>query len=300
VVPEEWIGAVDRAHLEADAYTIFTELMNMVLPFYSGASWLPGQAESKQPFLYFRVQHIHYVLLHRHDPELFAHLESAMVLPHLYLIRWMRLLFTREVTIEQAFLVWDVILQSKGMELVDYVCIAMMSFIRDELLAEDAAHCLTKVFHYPALTNQQVLAVMRLARDLHDGVITTAQRSAQAKMLLGKVKNSMSKTIADVRVRAANTIDQIKEKASKAKKSEITDAPATTTTATASAGESGSADAAAVDDEDSSDNVGAVKADDSTLNGLVSPTPSAYFQEAEGAVKGQVEEGEADEEEEDE
>jgi len=82
-----------------------------------------------------------------------------MVLPHLYLIRWLRLLFTREFNIEQSFIIWDVLLQSKGplpvkpqfkqlsvgMELADYVCVAMLSFIRDQLLAEDAAHCLTKV-----------------------------------------------------------------------------------------------------------------------------------------------------------
>lgn len=175
-VPTQWREVVSREYLEHDAYMLWSHMMNMVLPFYTTASYLPDQQDHAQPFLYFRVQQIHYVLLHRYDPELFFHLEAAMVLPHLYLIRWLRLLFTREFNIQQSFMIWDVVLQSKGMELVDYLCVAMLHYIRDDLLSDDPNHCLTKIFHYPAMTNAQVKDILRLATDLHDGVLYTVSK----------------------------------------------------------------------------------------------------------------------------
>lgn len=188
-----WSQVVSLEHLESDSYSLFTSLMNVVLPFYSGASHIKGQADGTQPFLYSRVQHIHYVLLQRYDPDLFAHLEAAQVLPHLYLIRWLRLLFTREFNIEQSFLVWDLLLQTKGLELVDYVCVAMLSFIRDDLLSLDTATCLTRVFHYPALDNGQVSEVLSLAQALYDGTIFNfSKRPIAVPKVLTNVSNSLS------------------------------------------------------------------------------------------------------------
>lgn len=168
----KWIDVLTKDYLEHDAFCIFSHLMHTVQPFYSGASFVPGHTDATQPFLYFKVQQIHYNLLARYDPELFAHLEKANVLPQLFLIRWLRLLFTREFKIEQSFVIWDGILQSKGIELVDYFCVAMISYIRETLLAMNPSHCLTKVFHYPNLENHQVEDVMKLAQGLYTGAIS--------------------------------------------------------------------------------------------------------------------------------
>lgn len=189
-----WAVCVSAEHLEADAFTIFSSLMNYALPFYSDGSTSKGTAAHAEPFMYNRVQHIHFALLQRYDPELFQHLEEAQVLPHLYLIQWLRLLFIREFTIDQSFLIWDTILQSKGLELVDYVCVAMLSFIRDDLLSLDTATCLTKIFHYPELDNGQVSEVLSLAQALFDGtVFNFSKRPMQVPKILTSVTSSFSK-----------------------------------------------------------------------------------------------------------
>jgi len=165
-----WDDVIDTKYLEADAFTIFSYLMNSALPLYTGASRVQG-GEGKQPLLALKVHKIHYELLKKFDPELYNHLENANVLPQLYLIRWLRVLFTREFTISQAIVIWDAIFQSKGMELADYLCVAMLSYIRTDLLSEDPTRCLIKVFHYPALDDQEVRELLQLARGLHDGTV---------------------------------------------------------------------------------------------------------------------------------
>jgi len=142
--------------------------MTSALPLYTGASRVQG-GEGKQPLLALKVHKIHYELLRKFDPELYNHLETANVLPQLYLIRWLRVLFTREFTISQSIVIWDAIFQSKGMELADYLCVAMLSYIRADLLSEDPTRCLIKVFHYPSLDDQEVRELLQLARGLYDG-----------------------------------------------------------------------------------------------------------------------------------
>merc|ERR1712110_340000 len=130
----KWFDIPNQKYLEHDAFELFSHLMLILVPYYTGASLVVGAPDAKQPFLYYKVQEIHFVLLRQYDPQLWAHLEEANVLPQLYLIRWLRLLFTREFTIEQSFIIWDELFKSKGMELADYFCVAMLCYIRESLL----------------------------------------------------------------------------------------------------------------------------------------------------------------------
>ena len=97
-----------------------------------------------------RLQHIHSGLLREIDPPLFQHLERLDVAPQLYGIRWVRLLFGREFTIQDLLVLWDVIFSHDSeFALVDYVFVAMLIYVRDLLLHGDFSSCLNVVMRYP-------------------------------------------------------------------------------------------------------------------------------------------------------
>ena len=70
------------------------------------------------------------------DPELAAHLCALDLEPHMYLLRWLRLLFAREFCIDKLFLLWDAIfaLTPDDFEFCDYIALAMLWNSRENIL----------------------------------------------------------------------------------------------------------------------------------------------------------------------
>lgn len=123
-------------YIEHDSFTLFSLIMRTAKSFYE-----LGEPE-KQPSLSSpspqiaspieqRSKRIHEVLLARLDPELATHLTQIEILPQIFLIRWIRLLFGREFPFESLLPLWDVLFaQDPDLELIDYVCVAMLLRIR--------------------------------------------------------------------------------------------------------------------------------------------------------------------------
>ncbi|PAA67784.1 hypothetical protein BOX15_Mlig005158g1 [Macrostomum lignano] len=91
-------------------------------------------------------------ILRVHDLELYLHLEKLEVAPHLYGIRWMRLLFGREFPLQDLLVVWDAVFADgydAGFGLVDYIFVAMLINIRSLLLASDFSGAMTYLMRYP-------------------------------------------------------------------------------------------------------------------------------------------------------
>ncbi|TSO05454.1 TBC1 domain family member 5 [Bagarius yarrelli] len=64
--------------------------------------------------------------------------------------RWVRLLFGREFLLQDLLVVWDALLaDSITLDLVDYVFVAMLLYIRDALIASSFQTCLGLLMHYP-------------------------------------------------------------------------------------------------------------------------------------------------------
>lgn len=98
----------DRQYLESDCYALFEAIMRILLPVYSpvqdeaesnDTSGL--DYESRPTTLIKRMEHIQHVLLQRTDPELAAVMHTLRVEPHMYLVRWIRLLLAREIPMPQ-------------------------------------------------------------------------------------------------------------------------------------------------------------------------------------------------------
>ncbi|KAJ8267327.1 hypothetical protein COCON_G00124990 [Conger conger] len=82
-----------------------------------------------------KVNRIQDQLVKRHDIELHMHLNRLEIAPQIYGIRWVRLLFGRDLTLD----------------LVDYVFVAMLLYIRDALIASNFQTCLGLLMHYPPI-----------------------------------------------------------------------------------------------------------------------------------------------------
>ncbi|CAG8444602.1 4847_t:CDS:10 [Funneliformis mosseae] len=92
------------------------------------------------------------------DPELYNHLKDLDIEPQLYGIRWIRLLFGREFPLNQVLILWDgMFAEDPTLRIVDFVCVAMMLLIRDELLMSDYAGCLSMLMRYPPTSDVEVL-----------------------------------------------------------------------------------------------------------------------------------------------
>eukprot|EP00400_MALV-I_sp_L67-5_P000328 gene328-1125_t len=125
-----------------------------------------------------RCQYVYHTVFKQVDPQLYKHLHNSLGLqPQLFLLRWIRCLFTRELSLNQVIECWDAILmdgfvRNKGsgavvdettavstgevalaasgcFPLVDYLAIAFANEVRDDLLKEDYSGALAIMLRYP-------------------------------------------------------------------------------------------------------------------------------------------------------
>ncbi|PKS06819.1 hypothetical protein jhhlp_006895 [Lomentospora prolificans] len=149
---------LDSAFIEHDAFTLFSAVMDRAAAFYevndSPASAVPsGLAATDNvstSVIVDKSKFIHEVCLKKVDPQLAQHLTNIEVLPQIFLIRWIRLLFSREFPFDQLLSLWDTMLAvDPRLDLIDLICVAMLLRIRWELLEADYSVCLQLLLKYP-------------------------------------------------------------------------------------------------------------------------------------------------------
>eukprot|EP00922_Rhytidocystis_sp_ex-Travisia-forbesii_P037208 GHVS01055447.1.p1 GENE.GHVS01055447.1~~GHVS01055447.1.p1 ORF type:complete len:798 (+),score=163.90 GHVS01055447.1:119-2395(+) len=199
------VGSVllDKQHIEADAFTLFSRLMELGMksmfasaPSSSTSTQLTAlQAAAAGPSntttalspVLSRCNYIYHVLLRNADPSVYNHLISLEVEPQLFLLRWVRLLFCREFHVDDILVIWDAIFAdvwlrrsfllkfsrsadakqigrnaSAQLPLVDYFAIAMIKFVRTNLLELDYSGCLRRLLKFPPVESVQPLAQVAL------------------------------------------------------------------------------------------------------------------------------------------
>ncbi|KAG5951030.1 hypothetical protein E4U53_003907 [Claviceps sorghi] len=153
------LDVLDAAFIEHDAYILFTRVMEHAQSFYqvtdvtlhSHHVTAPATVQEQQSAIVERSKHIHEVCLRKVDPELAAHLSNIEILPQIFLIRWIRLLFSREFPFIQLLVLWDTIFAlDPSLELTDLICVAMLIRIRQQLLEADYPVCLQLLLKYPS------------------------------------------------------------------------------------------------------------------------------------------------------
>ncbi|QUC19438.1 uncharacterized protein UV8b_03679 [Ustilaginoidea virens] len=153
------LGVLDASLVEHDAFILFSRLMEPAQSFYqvSGAT-APSQlgtptgiSQEQRSAIVDRSKYIHEYCLQKVDPELATHLSNIEILPQIFLIRWIRLLFSREFPLNQLLVLWDTIFAvDPSLKLIDLVCVSMLVRVRWQLLEADYSVCLQLLLKYPA------------------------------------------------------------------------------------------------------------------------------------------------------
>uniref|UniRef100_A0A8C7PK99 TBC1 domain family member 5 n=1 Tax=Oncorhynchus mykiss TaxID=8022 RepID=A0A8C7PK99_ONCMY len=164
---EELMSLLNPMFQEHDAYAMFSQLMETAEPWFSSfqREVRRGKEEmlTSMPFarpqdlgpsvaIVTKVNRIQDQLVKKHDVELHMHVNRLEIAPQIYGIRWVRLLFGREFPLQDLLVVWDALFaDSITLDLVDYVFVAMLLYIRDALIASNFQTCLGLLMHYPPI-----------------------------------------------------------------------------------------------------------------------------------------------------
>ncbi|KAI0527781.1 rab-GTPase-TBC domain-containing protein [Xylaria bambusicola] len=150
------VEMLDASFIEHDSFALFSKVMDCAKAFYETGESADnaGNAafgmQSTKSSIVEKSQYIHEVCLHKVDPELSAHLKNIEVLPQVFLIRWIRLLFSREFPFDQMLVLWDNLFSiDPTFKLIDLICTSMLLRIRWDLLEADYSVALQLLLKYP-------------------------------------------------------------------------------------------------------------------------------------------------------
>ncbi|KAG9691669.1 RabGAP/TBC, partial [Aureobasidium melanogenum] len=153
----------DSDFVEHDTFTLFGIVMQGAKSFYEQAAHAapskltatPSKpaATLENPIL-TRIHRIFDEFLPHLDPTLARHLQEIDLIPQVFLMRWIRLLFGREFGFDDVLGMWDAIFaDDPSLEIVDLVCLNMLLRLHWELMDADYNTALTLLLRYPALEN---------------------------------------------------------------------------------------------------------------------------------------------------
>ncbi|RNA28356.1 TBC1 domain family member 5-like isoform X2 [Brachionus plicatilis] len=118
-----------------------------------------------------KINFITNVVLKNNDIEIFDHLNKIDVSLCPFGIRWLRLLFTRELSFPDCLILWDAIFATdyNDFSLVNYIFVALLTYLRDDILKMDNSGCLRLLMqpHY----HLDVLEVLKTALYLQNPAI---------------------------------------------------------------------------------------------------------------------------------
>ena len=178
----------DRDFTEHDGYALFEKLMDVISESFAPQERKKGtDGQYTRPGgVVARCDRMHNTLLRSKDYELYIHLQSQHVEPQLYSMKWIRLLLGREFPLEEVLSLWDAMFSDhheacckgskpvaggRGLELLEYICVAMIIYVRADLLGKDNMGCLQRLMKYPPVDNVKVFVTSAI--NLRDSTAAT-------------------------------------------------------------------------------------------------------------------------------
>ena len=197
-------GVCSERYVEHDCYSLFHAVMGVptddiaaldaithlsrggglcLCRYYQDAPPAPPGGSSRKAPVHDALNRI-WATLAAVDAQLHAHLSDTGVQPQLFLLRWLRLLFGREFHTDDVVALWDVLLEHNGADLTEAMAVAMVLFLRAQLLAApDFAAQLRRLQKFPPVEDINVLS--QRARALLPALHAVAVQSAAAKAASG-------------------------------------------------------------------------------------------------------------------
>ena len=139
---EFMVDVLRKEYIEHDAFSLFCAVMQTE----KGAYEIGDGRDSSS--IVERSRHLHEDLLSNLDSELALHLNVVGVVPQIYAIRWIRLLFGRELGFQNLLKLWDILFaESLRKDVVNLTCIVVLLRMRWKLIEADYATAITSLTH---------------------------------------------------------------------------------------------------------------------------------------------------------
>eukprot|EP00727_Mastigamoeba_balamuthi_P003714 m51a1_g1334 hypothetical protein (688) ;mRNA; f:300393-303199 len=158
--------------IEHDAYWLFSQLMSIIGDWFispKAQEITPENAIRQAPRQSYdhvkvvsKCQQIQ-TLLSVKDPELASCLTEMDIQPQLYMLRWVRILFSQVFALEDLVLLWDAIFAAgPPFAMVDAICVTMLMLVRTGIIGEDYSNVLDLLFHYPRTHSPSLITSVAL------------------------------------------------------------------------------------------------------------------------------------------
>ena len=154
-------------NVEVATWVLFNQLMRATREFFEPGTSRPAAAEPPLTPLLRKCSTIQQERLLSADPALHARMVALGVSPQLYLLRWLRLLFGREFHLEDVMIVWDALFaygfeslgshETLSLPLVDDFAIAMVMYVREDLLRLDFSAAMKRLLKFPPVADVHYL-----------------------------------------------------------------------------------------------------------------------------------------------
>lgn len=208
-----------RDYIEHDTFTLFQAIMKHVRVFYdsnpsmslpierlspnsqstinSRSTIINNSINSSAPKLLVQpivgiANRIQDKLLKTYDFELYSTLVALEIEPQIYIMRWLRLLFSREFSFNEIIELWTgLFAEDSELKLVEYIVVAMLLRIREAIIThqEDYTNALQLLLRYPLpnfQTSFKIEILLRQAIYLRDNTTAEAgERCRQENIDLG-------------------------------------------------------------------------------------------------------------------
>eukprot|EP01132_Coremiostelium_polycephalum_P009061 gene9061-11099_t len=188
----------DPDYFEHDSYFIFESIMNKIGKWFTS----PPSSPLPPPKVYGKRKEV-YDLLEKEaseqavniivvnecvkmfnnlqviDPQLHTYLKDLSIEPHLYSLRWIRIMLAQVFPMNSILVLWDAIFRD-SFDLLNYVCISMLIAIKDNIIGKDYSECLQQLFHYPS--QQDILTLLKNAYSIevklkkNEGVVLSSPK----------------------------------------------------------------------------------------------------------------------------
>jgi len=134
------LDVLDSRYVEHDAFNLFCAVMQTAKTFYE----LGDNKDSSA--IIAQSERIHKELLGAVDPDLSNHLEVIGIIPQIFAIRWLRLLFGREFDFKDVLKLWDILFaESLNIDIIDMACVSILLRLRWQLIDADYTTAITTI-----------------------------------------------------------------------------------------------------------------------------------------------------------
>ncbi|KAK2964107.1 putative TBC1 domain family member 5 [Blattamonas nauphoetae] len=157
----------DPNYLEHDLYTAFNFLIFKLRNWYFDdapanqprVSEVVSELEGRVPTIVKESRRI-FAHLERIDPEIANFLSNREIEPHLFLMKWLRVLYLRVFSLDQTMRLWDGIFAvGPQLELAEWVAVSMIRSIKQQLLASDDLTTIRLLMDFPASSDSSAYII---------------------------------------------------------------------------------------------------------------------------------------------